>query len=43
MNHYIAALLVGLACYVGFALWCVYYLLKTANDEDPGCISPNRH
>lgn len=43
MNPYIAALLVGLASYVGFALWCVYSVLKMAHDEDPGCLSINKH
>lgn len=42
MNHYILALAIGFGSFMIFACWCVYAVLKTAHDEDPGCLDP-RH
>ena len=42
MNHYILALAIGFGAFMVFAVWCVYIVLKTAHDEDPGCLDP-RH
>ena len=42
MNHYILALAIGFGAFMAFAIWCVYIVLKTAHDEDPGCLDP-RH
>lgn len=43
MNHYLVVLMLGFASFIGFACWCIYYVLKTAHDEDPGCLDPRKH
>ena len=30
------------AVFMGFAIYCVYSVLRMAHDEDPGCLDP-RH
>lgn len=42
MNPYLAYLAIGFGCFLVFAFWCVYKVLKMAHDEDPGCLDP-RH
>ena len=42
MSHYLIALYVGGISFLCFAFWCIYAVLKTAHDEDPGCLDP-RH
>ena len=34
---------VGWVCFLGFAVWCVYKVLKMAHDEDPGCLNLLKH
>ena len=40
---YIVYLGIGFACFMLFAFWCIYAVLKTAHDEDPGCLDPRKH
>jgi hypothetical protein len=43
MSSYILALLIGFSAFMAGISWVVYYLMRLANDEDPGCINPGRH
>lgn len=43
MNPYILTLLIGFSAFMVGVGWIVYYLMKLANDEDPGCINPGNH
>ena len=43
MNHYLLTLMIGFGCFMGFACWTIYAVLKMAHDEDPGCLDPRKH
>ena len=43
MNIYLATLLAGFSIFIAGVCWTIFYLMKMANDEEPGCINPNRH
>ena len=40
---YIFFLGLGFALFMMGVCWSIYYLLKLAHDEDPGCLNPGRH
>ena len=43
MSPYITTLLIGFSTFMVGVGWVVYYLMKLANDEEPGCINPGKH
>lgn len=43
MSPYITYLAIGFGCFMCFAFWTIYAVLKIAHDEDPGCLDPRKH
>lgn len=43
MDRYMITLAIGGFSFISFACWCVWAVLKTAHDEDPGCLNLLKH
>ena len=43
MDRYMITLAIGWVGFLSFAFWCVWKVLKTAHDEDPGCLNLLKH
>jgi hypothetical protein len=43
MNQYWITLALGWVGFLAFTGWCVFSIMKTAHDEDPGCLDLRKH